>query len=522
MSVTEDLPQNEDVMPIDADVTEGDSVEGDGGDRGMISIGSLLSDSAIYGIAKIVDPAIGFLMLPVVTAILMPADYGLISLFTATSHVMFTVCSLGIHQAFFRFFTEAKSDQQRAAVTNTSVSLAIAYWIGVLPVALWYATPISRLLFDVDSPTLVYLLMAFSIVQTIDSIGCNLLQATGRAWGFLINSVFATVAVRFLAISLVLGGAGAWGWITGETFGRLAAMLLVVAMAMPKFRFRINKSEARKLSWYGMMLVPAMLSFYVMTITDKFLIRMLADAPFEQVGLYTVGERIAGIMHMANFAMMIGWQRFAFRNMHEEGGQQVIGYGLFVYLLGSGYMLLGLMLLGDDLTHWAIAEAFNDGLKTILPLTLAAFVGGLANITDVGLHKRSLPHWISAIMTVSALLNIALNFYVIPIYGISGAAWATFACQSLRLAFIFIASQMAFRVDIDVKRLLAIVAIYSIAFTAGKLFDPFGWIVSGLIQAVILAAVPFLIWKLPLFNDDEREQIRGAIAKVTAKVPGLA
>lgn len=528
MSVTEDMPRNEDRTPIDSNSDPGgadrreQAGEVDASHRGMISIRSLLSDSAIYGIAKIVDPAIGFLMLPLVTAILMPADYGLISLFTATSHVMFTVCSLGIHQAFFRFFTEAQSDQQRAAVTNTSLSLAIAYWVCVLPVGLWYATPISRVLFDIDNPTMVYLLLAFSIVQTIDSIGCNLLQATGRAWGFLVNSVFATVAVRFLAISLVLGGGGAWGWVTGETFGRLAAMLLVIAIAMPRFRFRVTQSEAKKLSWYGVMLVPAMLSFYVMTITDKFLIRMLADAPFEQVGLYTVGERIAGIMHMANFAMMVGWQRFAFRNMHQPGGQRVIGYGLFVYLLGSGYMLLGLMLLGDDLTHWAIASSFGDGLKTILPLTLAAFVGGLANITDVGLHKRSLPHWISAIMTVSALLNIAMNFYVIPIHGIAGAAWATFVCQSLRLAFIFAASQRAFRVEIDVRRVLAVVAIYSIAFTVGKLFDPLGWIASGLIQASMLAAVPILVWRLPLLSESERTQIRGVLAKVMAKVPGLA
>lgn len=520
MNVIEDSPPSED-MTTTADVAchNADDI-GDG--QGMVSIRNLLSDSAIYGIAKIIDPAIGFLMLPIVTAILMPADYGLISLFTATSHVLFTVCSLGIHQAFFRFFTEAKTELHRDAITNTSLSLAIVYWLGVLPIFLWYATPISRWLFDVDSPALVYLLMAFSIVQTIDSIGCNLLQATGRAWGFLINSVFATVAVRFLAIGLVLGGAGAWGWVTGETVGRLAAVLLVVAMAMPKFRLRISIVQAKKLSWYGVMLVPAMLSFYVMTITDKFLIRMLAESPFEQVGLYTVGERIAGIMHMANFAMMVGWQRFAFRNMHEEGGQQIIGYGLFVYLLGSGYMLLGLMLLGDDLTHYAIAAAFDEGLRTILPLTLAAFIGGLANISDVGLHKRSLPQWISVIMTASAILNVALNFYVIPIYGIAGAAWATCVCQSVRLVLIFTASQRVFRVHIDVTRVLMVVAIYSVAFIAGKLCDPMGWIASGILQMIILVVVPYVIWRLPLFNEDERDQIRGVVAKVTSKLPGFA
>ncbi|QDT03404.1 Polysaccharide biosynthesis protein [Rubripirellula lacrimiformis] len=522
--MTDSQPPNADTDPepnLDAASQDGspDVDPENGSSTGKVSIGSLLSDSAVYGIAKIIDPAIGFLLLPIVTAILMPEDYGLISLFTATSHVMFTMCSLGVHQAFFRYFTEATSDDQRDTITNTSISLALLYWLAVIPFALWFATPISSWLFDIESPTLVYLLLAFSVVQTIDSIGCNLLQATGRAWSFLINSVFATIAVRSLAVTLIVAGAGAWGWITGETLGRIAATVMIVAMAMPRARLRINRQQAKKLSWYGVMLVPAMLSFYVMTITDKFLIRMLCDDPFAQVGLYTVGERIAGIMHMANFSMMVGWQRFAFRNMHEDEGRDLIGYGMYLYLLGSGYMLLGLMLLGDDLTHWAIASSFDAGLATILPLTLAAFVGGLANISDIGLHKRSLPHVISTIMSVSAVLNIALNFYVIPRYGIQGAAWATFACQSLRLVLIFAGSQMAFRVNVDLRRVVAITTLYVVAFAIGKAFDPIGWIGAGAIQSGILVAVPLAIWWLPILTSSERAQIRRVIAKVTGKHP---
>lgn len=483
-----------------------------------VSIRSLISESAIYGIAKIIDPAIGFVLLPIMTAILMPSDYGLISLFTATSHVMFVACSLGVHQSFFRYFTEADRDDQREDVLNTSLTLALIYWLAVLPLGIFYARPISAYLFDVDSPALIYLLLVFSVVQTIDSIGCNLLQATGRAWSFLFNSVFATVAVRLIAVVLIIGGAGAWGWITGETVGRMAAMVLIVATAMPKFRLRMSKSQAKKLSWYGMMLVPAMLSYYVMTITDKYLIRMLTEQPFEQIGLYTVGERIAGIMHMANFALMIGWQRFAFKNMHAEGGESLIGYGWFMYLMSAGYMLLGLMLLGDDLTHWAISAKFDAGLKTILPLTLAAFAGGLANISDIGLHKRNLPHVISAVMTVAAVLNIAINFYAIPVYGISGAAWATFLCQTIRLVVILIASQWAYPVHLDYRRLTLVTILFSGAFVVGKLFDPLGWIASGLIQSVILVAVPVLLWWSPILTDDERGQVRGLVDKVFGKL----
>ncbi len=484
-----------------------------------VTIKSLLSESAIYGIAKIVDPAIGFLLLPLVTTLLTPQNYGLIAIFTATSHVMFTVCSLGIHLAFFRYFTEAKTEQEQQAITNTSVVLSIVYWCTILPLGIFFAQPLSRILFNVDSSALVLVMVSTSLVQMVDSLGCNLLQASGRAWAYLINTLLNTVAVRFLAFGLILYGAGAWGWITGEAIGRTAAMLVIVAMAMPRLRLRATTKHARELSWYGMVLVPAMLSFYLMTITDKYLIRALTLNPFEQVGLYTVGERIAGIMHMANLAIIVGWQRFAFQNMHEEDGESLIGYGLFVYLLGAGYMVLGLTLLGDDLTYWLIASQFNDGLVVIVPLTLAAFCGGVANMCDIGLHKRRWPHLISVVTTIAALANVALNFAVIPKYGIQGAAWATLICQMLRLITIYLASQYAFYIAVDWRRITSILMLYASAFVFGKLFDSCGWWVSGTLQVGIVMFIPLLVWKLPILSCDERAQVQGLFDRMKRLVP---
>ena len=500
---------NEGINPFEVDFAA------DGEDpSSRVTIANLLSDSAIYGIAKIVDPAIGFALLPVVTSLLHPEDYGLLSLFTATSHVMFTLCSLGIHQSFLRYFTEAKNSPDQQAVANSAVVLAIIYWLIVAPFLLYFASPISNLLFEINSPVLVYVLLAVSLVQTLDALGSNLLQASGRAFAYLVNTIFSTITVRLLALILILQGAGAWGWITGEAIGRTVAMSLVVFVAMPWVRLRTTKTQAKDLAWYGVMLVPAMLSFYIMTITDKFLIRVLADSPFEQVGLYTVGERIAGIMHMANLAIILGWQRFAFRNMHEEGGGSLIGYGWFVYMLGAGYMVLGLTLLGNDLTHLTVSEQYTAGLAVIIPLTLAAFSGGLANMCDVGLHKRRWPHLISAVTTSAAVANIGLNFLFIPRYGIQGAAWATFICQTLRLVVIYIASQFAFYIKIDVWRIGLVVVTYSAMFLVGRSFDAFDWITAGVAQTIILAITPFVVWWLPILNDDERFHIRAMIRRV--------
>lgn len=498
---------------IDRDSEQDEATQGE-----RISIRNLMSDTVLYGIARIADPAIGFLMLPIITAILSPADYGLISLFVATSHVMFTVCSLAIHSSFLRFYLETTDPQTREKYSNIAVSLAILYWCVVAPPLAYFATPISEWLFDVSSPALIYTMLTFSLVQTLDSIGFNLLQGAGRVSTFLWNSLLNTFLVRAIAIGGVLMGAGSWGWITGETIARFITMLVVVGVAMPRLRFMFERKSSKTLSTYGMMLVPAMLSLYLMIITDKLLIRMLTDSPFEQVGLYSVGERIAAIMHLANFAIVLGWQRFAFRNMHEEGGDDLIGYGLFVYAIGGGFMLLGLLVLGDDLMHWVIASKFSAGFVTIIPLTMAAAAGGLADITDVGLHKRRWPYLISVLTTTAAIANVGLNIYMIPRYGIVGAAWATFICQTLRFVMIYSASQWAFYIRVDYGRVGMVVATYAAVFVLSLGLNRLGWVGGGIAQVILMATVPLMLWWLPIFSDEERSQIRSFVSVAQQKM----
>ena len=480
------------------------------------TIGNLISESAIYGLAKILDPVIGFALLSVITAILTPSDYGRIRLFTHTSAIVFTLGSLGIHQSFLRFFTAAPDESTRRSIAGTAITLSIFYWVVLLPVGLVLARPIATTWFDSAQPAWVYLLLALALVETLDALGCNLLQASGRAWSFLFATVLNTILVRTFAVGLILGGSGAWGWVTGETIGRMIAAAMILMIAMRGVRLRTNRTDAAELSWYGLMLVPAMLSFYIMSITDTFLMRYLIPDYLPALGYYGVGERIATIMHMGNMAIILGWQRFAFGNMHRDDGGDVIGYGLFLYCVAAGFVALGLTLLGDDLMHWVIDESFAAGLTVILPLTGAALAGGLANMCDVGLHRQKKPHIISGVTTAAAVTNIALNFYTIPRYGFVGAAYATFIAQVFRLVAIFVVSQNVFRIPIP-RRTMAVAGYYATLFVIGKTLDPLGWILSGALQALLVAAAPIGLWLLPIWTGDERGEVRSRLPFVGGK-----
>jgi O-antigen/teichoic acid export membrane protein len=478
---------------------------------------ALFSDATVYGLASVADRVIGLLLLPLMTMLLSPSDYGIVSLFTTSAHLAFVLCSLCIHQAFLRHYTEAVDDGRRQAVINTSATLALIYWLVVIPPVLVFAEPLNRMIFGFTGSTLIYVLAALTIVEVFDALAGNRLQADGRPWALFWIRICGSMTLRTAGVVAVLLGAGAWGWILADALGRLLTTTLILAVAFRGARLRLDTKLVRPLTSYGAMLVPAMLSFYAMTVTDKFAIRALTESPMEQVGLYSVGERIAGIMHFVNLAFILGWQRFAYNNMHLPDGQTIIARGMFVFAVGGGFLAMTLSMLGDDFTHWIISPKFAGGIPVIMPLTIAAYFGGLASAAEVGLHKSRKPLTISTLNLGAAALNLVLNCVMIPIWGIAGAAAATMVSQGVRLAVVWRASQRSYSIQLDYRRLSAALGLFAMVLALGQGLRPFGWTTATIGQTLLIVLALLLVWLLPIIPADARRPLQQIIARVTGR-----
>lgn len=469
-----------------------------------VSLRQLLGDVMTYGLASIADRAIGFVLLPIMTAILMPADYGIMSLFTTTAQMLFIVGSLGVHQGFFRYYTEAKDTEGQLQVLNTSLVLAVIYWGILLPFFWVFRFQLNLLIFGIEGSALTLALAAALLIQVLDSVASNRLQADGRRWTYFLVVVCSSIILRTTAIILVLQGMGAWGWVLSDTIGRLAAIVLLLVVALPDASFRPKRELIRPIASYGMLLVPALMSYYVMIVADKYLIRALSDHALQDVGFYSVGERIAGTMQLVNLAFIFGWQRFAFRNMHHDDGPPIIAKGMLWFAIGGGFFALSLIMLGDDLTRILIADVFQPGIIVIAPLTLAALAGGLASTAEIGLHKQKRPLHISYLNGAAAILNVALNIWAIPRWGIAGAAYATMLCQFFRVAVIWRSANAVFPLPIEYGRLFAAACLFVTIYILGQFYAPSTIGVSTVIQTLLVLAAPVLLWVLGIITEDEK------------------
>ena len=485
-------------------------------ERQPVSIRRFLGDTAVYGLVEVADKAIGFLLLPLTTHILTEADYGVLSIFGTTAQLLSLTIALGMQSTFLRFYSEQTSEEGKVAILNSVYRIAtISSLIWILPM-LSLSRWLGPVIFDQDSVTLVIFLGCNAYLDLFNSLGMCRLRMEGKATTFLWISILSTLCKRGSGLYLLVKGYGAFGWIVGEFFGLLITSTLMTFFVLQGLRFTKHASLLRTLLPFGAGLVPVSISHWLMISSDKYLIKEMMQDGMRFVGYYGVGERISSIMALINMAFILGWQRFAYHNMHLADGPRLIARSATVFITLTGFGSMALAMLGDDITYWGrIDPKFFPGLPVIPVLTFAGLWWGMGDIAGIGLMKTNRTRALATLNLTAAVINVALIYVLIPKLGIVGAAAATCICQFLKTVAIFILSHKHYPVPFEYRRIGIAFLVFGTIFVAGyfglsprDLNDSKQWVIATATQATLVAIAPLLLWLCGFFQPEEKEVLR--------------
>ncbi len=91
----------------------------------MNSSQSFLKHAAVYGLASMLTQAAGFVLLPLYTRYLSPADYGVLEILGRIAETAATVLLFGgFRQALFTFYQQASDEKERRRVVSAAFLLA--------------------------------------------------------------------------------------------------------------------------------------------------------------------------------------------------------------------------------------------------------------------------------------------------------------------------------------------------------------------------------------------------------------
>jgi O-antigen/teichoic acid export membrane protein len=471
----------------------------------------ILSSTGVYAMASLARRGLSLMLLPIYTRYIEPQDYGVLELLNAFSAVAFALLTMGMPSAIQKtYHRDCKTDAQRARVFPTALGIDLPVLLAGSGLLIAAAAPISRWLLATDSHADLYqLVVAAGVLTAIVSVTLASLRAREQAVAFSILSLFQFLAAISLNIVfVVVYDLGIRGILWGNLIAVALALPVSLWVASRRVTWKLDKRLVRPLAAFGILVVPSLLSAWVMDLSDRYVLRLYSS--FDEIAIYGVGYKIGMVLHLAVvWPFQLAWPAFSFsiseRPEHEQTYARALTY-LVLVLVGLG---LALSIASRVIVTGGLIGASYREAYVVVPLVALAYAfNGVQYCVSPGVHLAGKTRLLPMIAVVAALGNLALNFLLIPQWGMMGAAWATtiaFFALALGTAAI---GQRYYPVQYEYGRLARLVAvgvaIYLIAIRVEPSTEPFSVAWHGFMA---LAAFPLSLLAMGFFRREERDRV---------------
>jgi len=190
----------------------------------------------------------------------------------------------------------------------------------------------------------------------------------------------------------------------------------------------------------------------------------------EQNGIYAIGSKASQISQLIYTAFAGGWQYFAFSTMRDKDQVRltskvflVLGYLTFIsYVAITPFMKIIFQLL--------FAGEYVKGYSVAPYLFLAPLLLMLFQTVGQQLLMVKKTYWSPIILFIGAITNILLNYALIPIFGIEGAAIATLAgyAVSVFLVVVLVNKMKLIEIPKGFVFLSILITLYTIVYFLSK------------------------------------------------------
>jgi O-antigen/teichoic acid export membrane protein len=460
----------------------------------------LARHSAVYGLGSLVSRFIAVLLLPVYTRYLSPADYGLIETLVALSAVLAVLLAAGVKSAFFRFYFD---DDDKRRVVRTSFWFTMTTGTAGLVAGLALAGPISQLLFgtsehaDLVRAAFVGLWAHVNYEQMT-----SLFRVEQRSVAYLIatliNLGLTVGATLLLVVALEKGPIGV---IIGNFTGTLIVYAGLLAYRREQLGLELDRPLLREMNRFGMPLVPSALFLWVLNFSDRFFLVKLAGP--REVGLYSIGVRMASAIILFLAAFRTAWPAFAYSIEDDREAKRTYSFVLTYIVVITSWMALALGVLAPWLVRLLTTEEFYSAERVVGPLAFAAAAFGayVVVVIGIGRARRTRSNWV--ITGAAAALNVVLNLILIPEFGMMGAAVATIGAYGTLFLGMAWKAQAVYPVPYQWRRVATAMGTAIALTVVGRMLD------LPLAAAIALVAVyPLVLLPLGFYLPEELRRMR--------------
>lgn len=379
-----------------------------------------------YGAINALDKVVPIIMLPIVTRLITnSADYGKYEMFNTIVAFGSSFAVLGVYDAMFREYFERDDTRYKNVVTSTAVRIVFFSAAIFSCMLLLGAKIISNLFLGSSQDWHVVVMTSLGVFLTANK---NIISAPSRMKNkrkiYIFSGFSFSVLYYLLAVVFIEHGFGYNGLIIGNLVASLYILIYFYILNRKDFTFSLfDITVAKELLKIGIPLVPCFVIYWAFHSMDKIMIAHMLN--LKEVGIYSIGAKVASVSTFIYAAFAGGWQYFAFSTMKDKD-QVDLTSKIFEYLGIISFAALSLaMLIIPHIFGSFFAGDYLKGIVVFPYLFLSPLILMLFQTVGNQLLVVKKAYLTTVCLLAGLCSNLILNYFFIPKFGIKGAAVAT-------------------------------------------------------------------------------------------------
>src|SRR3990170_3429520 len=410
----------------------------------------------------------------------------------------------GMETAYFRFATKLDADEKKIFNLAQTVVIGISLFLSVVLIA--SAGPLA---FALEIPGKENIIIWFVLIMCIDAVVAipfarlRLQKKAARfALGKLLNVIILIgLNIYFLKIS----------------YNPSVGIAYVVLANLVANAFYLLFFWQTLLSWrpaYDKNISPSMISYsypILLTglagMTSEMFSRQTLDwwlpedfypgqSSAYALGIFGACYKFAVLMNLAVQAFRYAAEPFFFSNASDKQSPQLFAKVNHYFVIVCCILLLGVVINLDLLKYLLGDSKYWEGLP-IVPILLLGylFLGVYYNLT-VWFKLTDKTYYGTIITVIGAIVTIAANYYLIPLYGYMGSSWATLISYLTMTVLCYVLGQKYYPIPYNVVKSVGyIILTTALAYAVSFISIENQWAATGF-HTFILIAYLFIIYRV--------------------------
>lgn len=407
--------------------------------------GGLFSGAYIFLAANILNAAVPFLILPILTRYLEPSEYGQVAMFQTLIAALAAFTGLNaVGAANRKFFDDTRSEDMPDYI-GACLQILFFSSVAVFLLLFLFKTALSNAL---GIPKL-WVLMAALVSASLFIVRLRLGQWQVRKAPLKYGLMQVSMSLLNGGLSLVLVVVFLMGPI-GRMMGETVAPVVTCAAAL----YLLRKDGLIRMNWrpkflidalrFGVPLIPHVGGIFLLSVIDRFFVNK--HLGLDSAGVYMVAVQISLVMAICFSAFNNAYVPWLFERLkrNDPNEHQLIVRWTYGYFGVALLMASTAFVVGPAVIVFIAGEKFRRGGEVIGLLALGQALNGMYLMVTNYIFYAKKTGWLSSATITSGVFNVILLILLIPVFGLKGAAISFVLAMALRFFLTWALAQKCY------------------------------------------------------------------------------